>query len=128
VLALVAVHGRAGLAEFDQHFRDPAVTSFRDRVAMQFDAAVDDAYPARWLGRVVVETRDGRRLHGAVDEPKGDPGNTLSRVELEAKAIRLAQYRDGATATEMQGVIAAVWRLSELAAVPTFLPQQRKAC
>ena len=53
---------------------------------MAFDPEVQAAYPERWIGKVEVETVDGRRLHGRVDEPKGDPGNTLSRAELEASA------------------------------------------
>jgi 2-methylcitrate dehydratase PrpD len=121
VLGLIAVHGRAGLAEFDAHFRDAEVVAFRDKVSMQLDGEVDGAYPARWLGRVVVHTRDGRRFTGRVDEPKGDPGNTLSRPELQEKAIRLAGFRGGASAQEMHGVIAAIWRLTDLHPVPVFL-------
>ena len=34
-------------------------------------------------------------LDGRVDEPKGDPGNTLSRDEIDAKARRLASYGKG---------------------------------
>ena len=77
VLAMVALHGRAGMAEFDAHYADPAARAFCDKVQMTLDAEVDSAYPARWIGKVVVDTTDGRRLAGRVDEPKGDPGNTL---------------------------------------------------
>ena len=121
VLGLIAVFGRAGLAEFDASFRDPAVRAVHDKVAMQLDAEVNAAYPARWIGKVVVETVDGRRLEGRVLEPKGDPGNTLSRAELEAKALQLAAYRDGATRAEMQRVIARVWALAEAPVVTAFL-------
>jgi 2-methylcitrate dehydratase PrpD len=112
VLALVALHGHAGLAEFDAHCRDPAVVALRAKVHMQLDAEVDAAYPARWIGKVVVETTDGRTLAARVDEPKGDPGNTLTRPELEDKALRLAAYRAGATPAEMRRVIDCVWSLS----------------
>ncbi|HTP70986.1 MAG TPA: MmgE/PrpD family protein, partial [Burkholderiaceae bacterium] len=122
VLAMVALHGRAGLAEFDAHFRDPATIAFRDRVQMVLDAEVDTAYPARWIGKVDVATRDGRRFGARVDEPKGDPGNTLTRAELEDKAIALAAYRNGASAAEMRGVIARVWSLADAATVPRLLP------
>lgn len=121
VLAMVALHGRAGMAEFDAHFRDPAAQSFRDQVQMVLDPEVDRAYPARWIGKVVVDTRDGRRFAGRVDEPKGDPGNTLSRSELEDKAIRLALYRGGATAPEMHTLIAKAWSLADAAMVPRLL-------
>ncbi|MFN0183237.1 MAG: MmgE/PrpD family protein [Aquabacterium sp.] len=121
VLAMVAVHGRAGLAEFDSAFRAPAVTAFRDRVTMELDAEVDGAYPARWIGKVAVRTQDGRTLHGRVDEPKGDPGNTLSRPELEAKATQLAAYRGGASAAEMRAVIDRAWALEAAPIVGRWL-------
>jgi 2-methylcitrate dehydratase PrpD len=121
VLALIALTGRAGLAEFDGKFRDDAVVAFRNKVTMELDREVDAAYPRRWIGKVSVRTRDGRHLHGRVDEPKGDPGNTLSRAEIEEKAIRLARYRDGATESEMRKVIERVWALADAPAVTSWL-------
>jgi 2-methylcitrate dehydratase PrpD len=113
VLAMVALHGRAGMAEFDAHYRDPAAIAFRDRVHMELDADVDAAYPARWIGKVEVTTRDGRRLAARVDEPKGDPGNTLSRAELEDKAVRLAQYGGAASESEVRTLAQRVWRITD---------------
>ena len=121
VLGLIAVFGRAGLNEFDASYRDAAVRAVHDKVTMQLDAEVNTAYPARWIGKVVVETLDGRRLEGKVLEPKGDPGNTLGRAELEDKALQLALYRGGATREEMQRVIARVWALAEAPRVTNFL-------
>ena len=121
VLALVARFGQAGLAEFDQHFLDDNTQSLRDRVSMELDAEVDAAYPQRWIGKVVVHTRDGRVLHGRVDEPKGDPGNTLSREEITAKTLRLAAFSGGATADEMLAAIDALWRIAEVPVVGYFL-------
>jgi len=108
VLGLVAVRGSAGLADFDAHWRDADVAAFRDRVAMALDADVDAAYPARWIGKVTVQTRDGRTFTSRVDEPKGDPGNPLDRAEIESKAERLAAYRDGASSAEMRRAIARI--------------------
>ena len=121
VLGLVAVFGRAGLNEFDASYRDTAVRAVHDKVTMRLDDEVNSAYPARWIGKVIVETGDGRRFEGKVLEPKGDPGNTLSRAELEAKALQLATYRDGATRDEMRGVIARVWSLADAPVVTNFL-------
>jgi 2-methylcitrate dehydratase PrpD len=121
VLALAALHGHAGLGEFDAHWRAAPVVALRERVRMVLDAEVDAAYPARWIGKVEVLTADGRRLAGRVDEPKGDPGNTLTRPELEAKALRLAAYRDGADAAEMRAVIARTWALDGDAPVGRWL-------
>ena len=120
VLGLVAVQGRAGLTEFDADYQSPAVVAFRDKVAMVLDEEVDSAYPARWIGKVQVATTDGRQFAARVDEPKGDPGNTLSRPELEDKALRLAAYRSGATEAEMRTVIAQVWGLAGAAKAPRF--------
>ena len=121
VLGLIAVHGRAGPAEFDAHWREPAVVAFRQRVAMQRDAEVDTAYPARWIGKVRVRCADGRTLEARVDEPKGDPGNTLTRAELEDKAMRLAAYRGGAGEAEMRAVIARLRALRETPRVGRLL-------
>jgi 2-methylcitrate dehydratase PrpD len=112
VLALVARFGHAGLVEFDQHFREDATTVLRDRVTMLLDAEVDAAYPQRWIGKVTVTTLDGRVLQGRVDEPKGDPGNTLSREEITAKALRLAAFSGGATPGDMQAAVDALWQVA----------------
>ncbi|GAA5235446.1 MmgE/PrpD family protein [Verticiella sediminum] len=112
VLGLVAVHGHAGLNEFDDHaLTDAKVAAFRDRVEMLLDAEIDAAYPKQWIGRVTVQTRDGRTLEARVDVPKGDPGNTLTREELQAKALQLARYSDSASQAEMHELFARVWSL-----------------
>ncbi|EHR69606.1 uncharacterized protein involved in propionate catabolism [Burkholderiales bacterium JOSHI_001] len=121
VLALAGLHAQAGLPEFDEQWRSAPVADFRERVKMVLDAEVDGAYPARWIGKVRVRTTDGRQLAGRVDEPKGDPGNTLSRPELQAKAQRLATYRGGADGEEMNQVIARVWALDSEAAIGRWL-------
>jgi 2-methylcitrate dehydratase PrpD len=122
VLGLIAVHGRAGLGEFDRDFLAPEVAAFRDKVTMQLDAEVDTAYPARWIGKVSVQTRDGRTLQGRVDEPKGDPGNTLSRAEIEDKMQRLAHYGEGATAEEAKALCQRIWLLADAPRVARWLP------
>lgn len=122
VLGLIAVCDRAGLAEFDASYLDPRVVEVRRKVHIVLDPEVDAAYPQRWIGKVEVVTRDGRRLHGRVDEPKGDPGNTLSRPEIEAKALQLAAYGQGASEAEMRSVIDRVWCLADWPRVERLLP------
>ncbi|WMD21935.1 MmgE/PrpD family protein [Achromobacter seleniivolatilans] len=121
VLALIARQGRAGLAEFDAGLDDPAVATFRGKVEMALDAEVDGAYPQRWIGKVTVYTRDGRTLNGRVDEPKGDPGNTLSRAEIEDKTLSLGRYADAATEPELRGLIETIWGLEQVAKVEGLL-------
>ena len=62
-------------------------------------------------------------LHGRVDEPKGDPGNTLSREELTAKALRLAAFSQGATPTEMQLAVDSLWQVAQWPRVGSLLPE-----
>ncbi len=114
VLGLIAVHGSAQLIEFrDLALTDASVDAFREKVSMELDPQVDAAYPGRWLGRVVVTTTDGRTLSAAIDEPKGDPGNTLSRPELEAKFQRLLAFSGARTAQQGNALIARVWALRD---------------
>lgn len=122
VLGLIAVHGKAGLPEFQQHaLHDPRVAAFRDKVGMQLDAEVDSAYPQRWLGRVEVQCLDGRTLHGAIDEPKGDPGNGLSRAELEDKFQRLLQFSGARTPQQGAELIRRIWALRDAADLNSLL-------
>ena len=121
VLALVARFGHAGLPEFDRHFRDAETIRFRDKVEMVLDPEVDGAYPRRWIGKVTVQTVDGRVLHGRVDEPRGDPGNTLSRDQLTAKALQLAAFSGGASAEEMQAAVHRLWHVAQWPRVGALL-------
>ena len=111
VLALIAHYQFAGLQEFDQHFHDQAICAFRDRVTMILDPEVDGAYPQRWIGKVKVYLNSGEVLEGRVDEPKGDPGNTLSRTEITDKAMRLAAFSGGASPDEMSAAIERLWNI-----------------
>lgn len=95
-LSLVALKRSASLLDFEESaLQDPDVLRFRERISMVLDPNVDEAYPKRWLGRVDVELRDGKAGKGVCDEPKGDPGNTLTRPELEDKLQRLVFYGKG---------------------------------
>jgi 2-methylcitrate dehydratase PrpD len=113
VLALAARFGSAGLQDFADHFQDEHTQALRERVTMELDAEVDAAYPQRWIGKVSVYTTDGRVLQGRVEEPKGDPGNTLSRDEITAKALRLAAFSGGASPAEMVAAVDRLWKIGQ---------------
>ena len=67
------------------------------------DAEVDAAYPARWIGKVEVRTKDGRTLDGARRRAEGRPRQHADAApRLEDKALRLAAYRGGASGAEMR--------------------------
>ena len=121
VLGLAARFGFAGLTEFDAHFQAPETVALREKVEMVLNAEVDKAYPQRWIGKVTVQTTDGRTLHGRVDEPKGDPGNTLSRDEITDKALRLASYGGAVTAPQAQAAIEQLWLVAQWTQVGRLL-------
>ena len=125
VLAIIAHYQFAGLQEFADHFSDPEICALRDRVTMELDPEIDAAYPKRWIGKVTVILKDGRQLHGRVDEPKGDPGNTLTRTEITDKALRLAAFSGGATPLEMTSAIDALWNIRNQTKVGFLLSSQR---
>ena len=125
VLAMIATLGRASLADFtEKSIKNNDLRKFHDRVTMVLDADIDAAYPRRWIGRVTVQTGDGRTLECRVETPKGDPGNTLTRAELEDKAQRLAAYSGAATADEMKQIIVRIWRLRDETSVRDFLARR----
>ncbi len=114
VLALIALHGRAGVNEFtEEALRDPEIRGFVERVEMVFDREVeaDTAETNRWVGLVEVETTAGDTLASRVDVPKGDPGNELSREEIEDKARRLAAFQGAASSEEMNALIERAWNM-----------------
>ncbi|MNF04508.1 MmgE/PrpD family protein [compost metagenome] len=88
---------------------------------MELDLEVDRAYPQQWLGRVQVTTTDGRVFLGKCDEPKGDPGNTLSRLELEEKFRRLLGFSEARTPDQINLLIARVWALQSTDNLSTLL-------
>ncbi|CAA9495345.1 MAG: Immune-responsive protein 1 [uncultured Rubrobacteraceae bacterium] len=123
VLALVALHGRAGITEFtEEALRDQEIRDFHDRVEMVLDPEIDAAYPERWIGLVEVEKIDGELIESRVDVPKGDPGNTLSREEIEEKARRLAEYGGGTSPEEVQRIIERAWNLEKEDTLRDLLP------
>ena len=112
VLAQIAHRGGAGLDLFtEESLHDPDLRDFLPRVEMVLDPEVDAAYPERWIGLVEVDTTDGRHLVSRVDVPKGDPGNPLSRAEIEDKAHRLAVHGGGVAPEEVDRLVARAWAL-----------------
>jgi len=124
VLALIALRGHAGVRDFTlDSIEDPEIRAFLPRVEMVVDPEVDAAYPWRWIGLVEVDTRDGRKLVSRVNVPKGDPGNSLSRAELEDKARSLAEFAGGANGHEVNALIQRAWTLHEQPHVRDLLPE-----
>jgi 2-methylcitrate dehydratase PrpD len=124
VLALIAKRGSAGIDDFTEAaLDDPELREFSEHVEMVFDPEIDTAYPRRWIGLVEIETTDGECITSRVDVPKGDPGNTLTRKELEQKARSLAAFQDGASDEEMGTFMDRVWNLHKEPDVRNLLPE-----
>lgn len=118
VLAVAAKKGSAGLMDFTEaDLVDPELRELQRKVSMVLDEDINKEFPARWLGRVVVETKDGRTLTRSVDVVKGDPGWTLTRyVPALISGIKL-------TFSGMK-LSPRLWRLRSMATSKTFLPSR----
>ena len=122
VLGLIAVHGKAGLEEFQTHaLKDREVAAFRRLVTMRIDPEVDDAYPSKWIGKVEVTTQNGQVHRATVRDPKGDPENPLSRTELEHKFQRLVGFSGAVDESESKQLVAFSWELREVDSIPMLL-------
>ncbi len=121
VLGLIAHGGTADLATFEAVLGREDVARFRDKVVMVRDDEVEAAYPARWIGKVLVETTDGRRITARCDEPKGDPGNALSRLEITAKAEALVGFGGAHDAVGAKAMVDRLWRVASLPRVESLL-------
>ena len=111
-LGLIATHRKAGLAEFANVLEDKTALSFLDRVSMELDTDINKAYPKQWIGKVTVTTTDQASHSAQVDEPKGDPGNTLSRDEVDVKARALALSGNAVNAGELDGLMNRIWKIN----------------
>lgn len=122
VLALIASKRRAGVADFtDEALADRSLRRLHDKVHMVLDPEIDTAYPSTWSARVVVTTNDGKRLAHKVTVPKGDPGNALSRAELESKFRTLAGMHAAVDRDIQERLIANAWQLDTLDDVGTSI-------
>jgi 2-methylcitrate dehydratase PrpD len=68
-------------------------------------------------GKVSLTTGNSSMLHGRVDEPKGDPGNTLGRKEIDAKARRLARYGKAIEEGKIERPMRRLWPIAEQTSV-----------
>ncbi|KAL2839098.1 hypothetical protein BJY01DRAFT_219421 [Aspergillus pseudoustus] len=112
VLAIAAKKGQAMITDFTEaDLKDESIREFQRRVAMVFDREIDDAFPERWTGRVVVTTKDGREIEERTGFAKGDPEFTLTRAELETKARSLAKYGGITDGNKVEALIQRAWNL-----------------
>ena len=66
-------------------------TQLMKKIMIVSDPDLTGAYPRKWPARVTITLKDGRRLEGANEYPKGDPENPLSERELITKFKNLTE-------------------------------------
>jgi len=88
---------------------------------MELDTEIDQAYPKQWIGKVTVTTNNQTTFSGRVDEPKGDPGNTLSREELDVKARTLAVSSNAIRTDELDGLMKQLWQIEGASTISSLL-------
>jgi 2-methylcitrate dehydratase PrpD len=65
---------------------DPALVAIAHKVRMEWDEECQDAFPAQYMAKLTVRTRDGKTYQTSAFS-KGSPGNPMSRSEVEDKFI-----------------------------------------
>jgi 2-methylcitrate dehydratase PrpD len=121
VLGLIAHGGRADVEAFEHVLERDDVAAFRRRVTMVRDEEVDAAYPGRWIGKIAVETVDGHSLRARIEEPKGDPGNSLSRDEITAKVASLIGFGGLVPDKAIDPLVRRLWNVARSDRVPMLL-------
>lgn len=87
VIAVALMDGHLGTDQFTKKRReDPAGHQFSRKVEVIEDSELTSAYPAITPSFVEIVLRNGKKVEGRIDVPKGDPGKPLSTEELFEKA------------------------------------------
>jgi 2-methylcitrate dehydratase PrpD len=106
VVAAALTEGRVGLAQFapDRFSPEgtvvPAIHALLERTVARVDPDLTALYPARWPARLTLTLRDGNRLAGGSDYPRGNPENPAPLSELENKFRDLVAPRYSADLAE----------------------------
>ena len=117
VVASGLVHGSVRLAAYEPaRLDDPATRALMERISVAVDPELDAAFPGQRAARIVVETRDGRRLTHLQPNRKGDPEQPLTDAELESKLIELAAPVIGTD--KARALLARLWSLHSSEGLP----------
>ncbi|KAL2837827.1 hypothetical protein BJX68DRAFT_249490 [Aspergillus pseudodeflectus] len=121
VLAVAAKYGMARISDFTEDaLLDSELRDLQSRVSMVLDPTIDAVFPEKWLGRLIVTTRDGRTLTRGVDVVKGDPEWPLTRGEIQSKAISLGKYGHVQDLDVFKRTIGRVWDLESQSPLDIF--------
>ena len=113
-IAVMLVHGRAGLDEFtDDAIHDAAVLELAGKVRYELDPTID--YPRHFSGHVRVKLKDGSVLEENQPHPRGGFEDPLPPAEIEDK------FRANASlALPPENVTAIVGAVQKLEQLPTI--------
>ena len=90
-VATALTHGNVRLAAFEPpRMADAATRELMTRIEMSIDPELDAAFPKQRAARVMIETKDGRRMEHLQPTRKGDPDMPLTDADLEDKYLELA--------------------------------------
>lgn len=102
-LAVAAKNGHATINDFTEDaLEDKDLREFQKRVTIFLSQEVENLFPEKWTGGLLVET---------ADSVKGDPDQTLTRDEIEAKARNLAAYGRVKDMGHLDATIRKIWSL-----------------
>ncbi len=85
-IAITIKGEKAGVDSFSTSLlRDPQVRCLMEKIHVEVDPGMERLYPEKWPAEVEILTKEGERLMGRVDYPKGDPENPMSMREMIEK-------------------------------------------
>jgi 2-methylcitrate dehydratase PrpD len=116
-IAVVLVHGRAGLDEFtEEAIRDPIVLGLAKKVRYEIDATID--YPRHFSGHVKIRLDDGTELAENQPHPRGGFEDPLPPAEIEEKFR--ANARLALPEEKVERILDSVRRLEQLSSIGTL--------
>ncbi|HLJ34569.1 MAG TPA: MmgE/PrpD family protein [Ktedonobacteraceae bacterium] len=88
--AIALLTGQAGLSVFSETWlHNPEVRALMQKVAYYSSPDLDNYYPAEWRASAEIQMDDGQIYCADVRYPLGDPYNSLSWEQLEARFTEL---------------------------------------
>jgi len=113
-IAVMLVHGRAGLEEFtDAAIRDASVLGLAKKISYTLDPSID--YPRHFSGHVKITLNDGTVLEENQAHPRGGLEDPLPPQEIEEKFR--ANARLALPAEKVEQVLEAARRVEKLPAI-----------
>lgn len=119
--ALAIVKGDGGFDMFnDEIVKDSQIRSLMEKIELQRDPFINQAYPEKWGVQVEVLLTNGERIVKKTDYPKGDPENPVTAAELYHKFMKLTKDLPN---EQQEKIAEIVMELEKLANVDELMKQ-----